>query len=270
MLLSGGKSGLVRLSDSLKTLLDLCEASTLKMLRLAEPHMAAYRQVQQLAKQHLAGKIALSDDNREMLDALKSVPPDTQRELMYLQAHEIHSLSLTCVLTSCFCLESYVNSLAYFLFNEADLLGLIRSGNESSSEVLIDAISRMTVRDKWQTVGRLKQGQGFDPARLPFQDFNVLFRFRDDQVHDKVVEWGKLDPQKRYNGKLPDGVTEPLSLEHALFAASTYWSMVQEVHRLTGVPQTDFHRHYNLAPWLNETRPREIEQIVGKVRTLKA
>lgn len=270
MLLAGGKSGLVRLSDNLKMLLELCERSSKKMLRVAEPHMPAYRQLQQLAKQNLAGKLALSDDNREMLDALKGVPDDTQLELARLQGHEIHSLSVSCVLVSCFCLESYVNTLAYFLFNEADLLGLIRAGNKSSAEVVIDAISKMSVRDKWQTIGRLKNSAGFDAARSPFQDFNVLFRFRDDQVHDKVVEWGGGDPKKRYNGKLPDGVAEPLGLTHALFAAGTYWSMVQEVHRLTGASQSDFHQHYNLAPWTNNARRQELESTAREVHALKA
>jgi hypothetical protein len=126
----------------------------------------------------------------------------------------------------------------------------------------------MSIRDKWQTLSRLKHPQRFDPARPPFQDFVVLFKYRNDQVHDKVVEYDGADAGKRYGGKLPDGVIVPLGLRHALFAARTYWAMVQEVHRLTGVAQADFHRHYNLAPWRSEVRVHEIEETARRFQIL--
>jgi hypothetical protein len=114
MLMSSGKSGLVRLSDSLKTLLDLCEGSTAKLLSLSDPHMSAYRRVRQLAKEALARGVTGGDNEREMLEAIKDVPLETQVELARLSSHEVHSLALSCVLFSCFCLESYINSFAHF------------------------------------------------------------------------------------------------------------------------------------------------------------
>lgn len=270
MLLAGGKSGLVRLSDSLKTTLELCEASTINLLQIAEPYQPIYREIQRLARDQLDGKIAPDEGDRRTREALQGIPEAVGFKIAYLAAHEIHSLSLSSVLLSCFCLESYVNTLAYFLFNEVDLLGLVRGGNKSSAEVLIDAIARMSIREKWRTVGRLKDARGFDPSRPPFQEFQILFRFRDDQVHDTVVEWGLSESSRRYNGKFPEDGIGPLDLSHALFAADTYWGMVQEVHRLTGVPQADFHRHYNVSPWLNESRRKELARMAKKYRESKS
>jgi hypothetical protein len=45
---------------------------------------------------------------------------------------------------------------------EVNLLGLVAGGNKSSTVVLIEAIGRMSIRDKWHTVGRLKHFQRFD------------------------------------------------------------------------------------------------------------
>lgn len=266
MLLTSGRSGLVRLSDSLKTTLGLCETSTLNLLRIIEPYHHLYRQIQRLARDQLDGKLDWQEAERRSKEVLHSIPEEVGLTIAYLAAHEIHSLALSSVLLSCFCLESYANTLAYFLFNEVDLLRLVQTGNKSSAEILIDAIARMSIREKWRTIGRLKDERGFDPSHPPFQDFQILFRFRDDQVHDKVVEWGSSESSRRYNGKFPEDGVGPLDLGHALFAADTYWGMVQEVHRLTGVPQSDFERHYNVSPWKDESRRKELARAASTYR----
>ena len=270
MLLDGGRSGLVRLSDSLKTTLNLCEASTVNLLRIVEPYHHLYRESQRLARDQLDGKLDSDEGDRRRREVLDGIPEEVDFKVAYLAAHEIHSLALTSVLLSCFCLESYVNTLAYSLFKEVDLLGLVQTGNKNSAEVLINAVARMSIRDKWRTIGRLKDERGFDSSRPPFQDFQILFRFRDDQVHDKVVEWA--ESSKQYNGKFPeDGMGLSLDLGHALFAADTYWGMVQEVHRLTTVPQTDFQgQFFNVSPWQDESRRNELARTARKYSETKS
>lgn len=252
MLLPGGRSGLVRLSDSLKIALDLCERSSRVLLTLVDPYLPTYRESQWLTRAQVEGRLDPEEGSQRIREVLSTIPDDVATKVAYLHGHEVHSLSLSAILLSCFCLESYINTLAYFLFRDADLLGLIREGHENSAEVIINAIARMTIREKWRTVGRLNNDRGFDASRPPFQDFQILFRFRDDQVHDKIVEWGSAESSKRYNGKFPEDRLGPLDLGHALYAAEAYWGMVQEVHRLTEVPQADFHRHYNVKPWLDD------------------
>jgi hypothetical protein len=266
MLLVGGHSGLVRLSGNLKTTLSLCQKSSCALLALVDPHLSAYREIKRLAGEQLEGTLGEKEGDERIREVLATIPQEVGTKVAYLHGSEIHSLSLSAILLCCFCLESYVNTLAYFLFKEADLLGLIRQGNENSAEVIIDAIARMTIREKWKTVGRLKHDRGFDTSRPPFQDFQVLFRFRDDHVHDRVMERGSTDSATGYNKKFPEDLIHPLDLGHALYAAETYWGMVEEVHRLTAVPRAEFHRHYNLAPWLDETHRRELMETATRYR----
>lgn len=270
MLLNGGRSGLVRLSDSLKTTLNLCEASTVNLLRIVEPYHHLYREIQRLARGQLDGKLDSDEGDRRTREVLEGIPEEVGFKVAYLAAHEIHSLALTSVLLSCFCLESYVNSLAYSLVKEVDFLGLMQTGNKNSAELLINALARMSIRDKWKTIGRLKDERGFDSSRPPFQDFQILFKFRDGQVHDKVVEWGSSESSKQYNGKYPEDGMGPLDLGHALYAADTYWGMVQEVHRLTTVPQTEFQGHFNVSPWRDEARRNELARTARKYRETKS
>lgn len=48
---------------------------------------------------------------------------------------------------------------------------------------------------------RLTGDVGFDKSKAPFQDFQILFTFRDDHVHDKVVPFSDDRARKRYNGR---------------------------------------------------------------------
>jgi len=214
-----------------------------------------------------AGTLNQDTGSARIQEALSRIPSAVAERAAYLSAHEIHTLSLSAVFLSCFCLESYINTLAYYLFEEADFLSLIKHGHRSSAEILIDAIARMTIREKWKTVSRLRSENGFDPSRPPFQDFHILFKFRDDHVHDKVIAW-RPDNESRYNGKLPEWPS-PVDLNHALYAGQTYWNMVQEIHRLTGISQADFHRLYNLRPWEDDDHHTELRAIALKYRAAK-
>ena len=243
MLFPEGASALVRLADAVKLSLDTLGQMTAHAVQVFTPHREAIRTARKAAKEALAG-----GPDAAALSAAISIPPEAAEQAAMLQLR-IHSQALTAVLLCCFTLESYVNSLAYFLLAESDILGLVRDGRRSSADVLFEAIERMSPRDKWSTVARLGKAAGFDRSRSPWQDFDVLFKFRDDHVHDKVVAYSADRASRRYNNRLPDPVNGLLDLGHAVFAATTYWSMVQHVHDLVGVPAVVFHRHYNLSPW---------------------
>ncbi len=261
MLFPEKKSALVRLSDMLKIGLDTCAVTSHRILDLFTPYEPIFREAQRMAREALRDGVTEETDDR-IRKVLSAVPEDVSWNGVRLQG-QLHSEALSTILSCCFCLESYVNSLAYFLFEETDFLGLIKDGHKVSAELVLEAIERMTTRKKWETVGRLRGGPGLDRARAPFQDFQILFNFRDDHVHDKVVDYSDNRATKRYNGKLPDPVTGLLDLGHALYCAQTYWDMVHEIHKLIGVDEKAFHRHYNLSPWVNDDHRRELEDLAA-------
>ncbi|AFP20472.1 hypothetical protein KVP06_12005 [Geobacter sulfurreducens] len=152
---------------------------------------------------------------------------------------------------------SYVNSLGFHLLQEKDFLGLFHAGHESTTEVLIAAIEKMSTLTKWETLGKLKKGKGFNKSTSPFQDLKILFNYRNDIAHDKVVDYSEDRENKRYNNKLPDPVTGFLSLNHVVFAADTYWGMISEIHSILDTDMTAFHKHYNLKPWFNDNFEQE-------------
>jgi hypothetical protein len=262
MLFPKNASGLVRLSDTVKGCLRYCARATSEILRLAGPHTAYFTRVRIIGEEALSGKISYDDADAEIQKLQSKLPPDLGLRLATLDIEQADHARTT-VLMCCFCLESYINSLAYFLFKEADLLGLLRGGHQSSAEFMLEAINKMSVSQKWQTVGKLQSESGFDSSRPPYQDFRVLFLFRDDVVHDKVID---LDPNRatRYNNKLPDPVFGQCNLGHALFAAQTYWNMVIELHRLLDVEMSKFHRHYNLKPWSDDSERESLQSLARK------
>ncbi len=109
----------------------------------------------------------------------------------------LHSECLSVLLNCCFALESYVNSLGYHLLVEKDFLGLFRAGHDATAEILIEAIEKMSTIAKWETMGKLKNGDGLDKSRSPFQDLKILFNFRNDMVHDKVSDYSDEREKKR-------------------------------------------------------------------------
>jgi hypothetical protein len=259
------KSGLVRLSDATKIGLQLCAETTAKVHAIysqGEPH---YSRAREIARRVEEGKVNTDQAHEQIRQILASIPLEVANTGAALQV-QLHSQALSTVLMCCFCLESYINSFAYFLIKDADFLGLAKSGRESSVEAVLDAIDRSSTREKWETIGKMGSTIGFDRSRTPFQDFRSLFNFRDDNVHDKAIPYSEDRAVKRYNKKFPDPVFGSLDLGHALFAADVYWNMVQEIHRLTGVDAGVFHRHYNLKPWFDEGNRRSLHNLAIRYR----
>jgi hypothetical protein len=224
MLFPEMKSGLVRLSDAVKIGLQLCAETSAKVLAIysqGEPH---YRRAREIALSVEQSKVNADQADEQIREILERIPLEVANTGAALQV-QLHSQALSTVLMCCFCLESYVNSFAYFLIKESDFLGLSKSGRQSSAEAVLDAIDRLSTKEKWETIGKLGSSAGFDRSRTPFQEFRHLFNFRDDNVNDKAVPYSEDRAAKRYNKKFPDPVFGSLDLGHALFAADVYWNL---------------------------------------------
>jgi len=260
MLFAQGASALIRLSDALKVSMTLLEETTQETTALAESQASPIREAQRIVREVLAGR-STADPG----EPLRSIPEELANRVVLLQMRG-HAQALSIVLLSCFTLEAYINSFVHFLLNEHDFLGLIRGGRKYSADVLYEAIERLSPRDKWNKVRRLTDGKEFDGSRSPWQDFKILFNFRDDHVHDKVVPYSQDRAKKRYGDKLPDPIGGILDLGHALYAATTYWEMVTEIHALSAVPAQDFHRHYDPSPWPFPSFQKEAAALATRYR----
>lgn len=42
--------------------------------------------------------------------------------------------------------------------------------------------------------------------------------------------------------------------------------MVREIHKLVAVDEKTFHRHYNLAPWVDDTHRNKLELLAEQYR----
>lgn len=267
MLFMEHKSALVRLSDSIKVGLSSCERFTSEIIELYSLYEVEFEKMRGIAKQILDEKVNAKEGEKEIHRVISKIPEDVPLQGAQLQS-ELHSQALSTILTCCFCLESYINSLAYHLFQEADYLGLLRGGHDVTSDLLIEALEKMRTIKKWETVAKIGNSKGFDKSRYPFQDFVCLFNFRNDHVHDKVIDFSENRSKKRYNSKLPDPISGLLNLKHALYAADIYWAMVEEIHSLIDFEVNSFHRHYNLKPWVSDDQKKELEKLSDKY-TLK-
>jgi hypothetical protein len=260
MIFQDGHSSLVRLSDCLKMGVGNAWETAKQTISMHRKHADALKEIRRIAKQHLA-RLDAGQDADTCQDQIRAasarIPFEEARVAISLQGR-LHSETLGVILTSCFTLESYINSLGFFLLRERDIIGLVRNSTATAAEAFLEAIDRMSTLTKWQTIASLKSDSGFETGAPPFQDLKILFRFRDDHVHDKVVDWGSERAKKRYNDKLPDPFGEFLDLSHAVFACDTYWGMILKVHELVGVPAPDFHRHYNLRPWFDDEFEKQV------------
>ena len=251
MLFTEGKSALVRLSDCIKVSLDECQSVSQGIIAAHRAHGPALLALRNLAAKAEKGVTDSGAFERQAEELACAIPMEASYQAVAAQG-KLHSFVLSTVLSSCFCLESYINSFAFHLFQEKDFLGLMREGHDATAEILIDAIERMSTAAKWEAVGKLKKSSGFDRSKSPYQDFKHLFNFRNDLVHDKVVDYKTDIARNRYGNRLPDPVFGMLELEHAIYAASTYWEMVGKIHQLTDYPSSEFQRHYNLSPWVDD------------------
>lgn len=168
MLFSEKTSALVRLSDTLKIGLETCASTSVQILDLFTLYEGTFREARTIAAQALRDDTVTTEIENRIRKVLAPIPEEASWQGIHLQG-QLHSQALSTILSCCFCLESYINSLACFLFKETDFLGLIRDGHKGSADLLIETIEGMTTRKKWETVGRLCGGMGLDRPVLPFR-----------------------------------------------------------------------------------------------------
>ena len=271
MIFQDGHSSLVRLSDCLKVnMLNALETAK-QAVCMHEKHAEAIKQVRGVAIRQSIISHELKAQDCKFMDTLRetaaAIPLEEAHIAVMLQGR-LHAETLNVLLTACFTLESYINSLGFFLLRERDMIGLFRNSTSGVADSLLNAIDKMSAHEKWQTIGSLKTEGGFDFSRAPYQDLKILFNFRNDQVHDKVIAWSAGKSSKRYGGKLPDPVGGVLDLSHAVYGCDTYWGMVQKVHELVGIAPSEFHGRYNLSPWFDEEFEQEIRETASMFSTL--
>jgi hypothetical protein len=267
MLLPERKSGLVRLSDTVKLGLEACQLLSEDILAHYEQTKHFWKANQDIARAAEQGDITYEEAERR----IQATMDPSQLAAAQIGANlqlQLHSQCLSSALMCCFCLESYINSFAWFAVHESDLLGLIGRGRSTSVDVLLEAIDRLQVKEKWKTVAKLAGKTGFDTSRYPFQDLVYLFNFRDDHVHDRMVAYGTERARKRYGGRFPDPTSGLLDLNHALYSATVYWDITQELHKLTGIATAEFQRHYNLAPWIDNARRILFQDTAKRYRSV--
>ena len=134
----------------------------------------------------LSGEIANDKAEEEIRRINQAIPENEAIEAIVSQG-ALHAKSLSVVLNSCFCMESYINSLAFHLFHESDFLGLIRDGHDVTAEILVEAIDKMSTQSKWETIGKLRKGSSFDKSKSPFQDFSKGGRSSDISVEIGIL-----------------------------------------------------------------------------------
>ena len=265
MLFPEKKSALVRLSDAVKLGIEDCCSSATQIISY---HDRYARELATLghAAQEASVESADNEQTQSRLSELAStIPVEVSMTVVRLRG-QLHSRALSAILNCSFCLESYINSLAYFLLEESASFSLSQQDHETL-EVVSEKKRYMSTVDKWERVGKLRNGKGFVKSKSPFQHLEILFSFRNDIAHDKMVPYGADRTADRYRKKLPDPVFGLLDLSHIIFAAEIYWNMVHEVHRLIGISEGTFQGHYNLSPWFSEEQRQHVQNLSLKYST---
>ena len=267
MLFEGGITRLVSLSNTLEVQLTVLANFSNQYLKLVEPYSS------EIARMRAEIRQAMEDGSGGTYEPTPPWPLEVAEDLAEME-WIINSLSVTTVLLSSFVMESYINSLAHYVEDRPDLLGLTGKAKEYAAGLLFKDIEKSSTREKWDKVASLSKGEGFEKGRVPFQDMNIVFNFRNDWVHDKLITfsddssddssdeeaWPAQDRlKKRYGEKLPP-FPGFANLRHGLFAAQTYWGMALEVLKLLEISREDFHRHYDLSPW-GKYPENELEQL---------
>jgi len=254
MIFTDGKSVLVRVSDALKGSLEHCAHSTVTLLDRCWPHLEAYD-----AARSLLRKVSESGDPEELATAeqaitraLAGVSDETLQELGDVQM-AIHLQSLTAIIMSCFTSESYANALAHFLGER----GVPLPGKKGRD------FRWLSTLEKWKAISCSAGKSGFDTDHGPLPDLGVVFEFRNDHAHGKVVAF---DHAPGYSSRFPDPVSGMLDLGHAIDAAASYWSVAASVYDSLDVSRADFERHYNLTPWAQAEQRVLFEELAVRYR----
>jgi len=144
MLLQKKKSALVRLSDCIKLGIGNCLDTTNAIIDLYMKYEEPIQEIGAIAKAILEDRISAEEGKKKkkkLLEVKKISEEDARREVSL--EGRLHSECLSVILNCCFALESYVNSLGYYVLQEKDFLSLFREGHEATAEVLIDAIEKI-------------------------------------------------------------------------------------------------------------------------------
>lgn len=262
MIFQKGRSALVRLTDSVKMGLEVCGEHSNRAIEAYEKYAEPLAQMRAAALAAERGEVTAAEAIASAKKIGAAIPIEAAQGAILLQG-ALHNQVLATIVMCCFAMEGYANTLAHFLLAE----GLVTGTGKVAIEGLIGPNERNRVGEKWLALGGIA-GKKFDTSRRPWQDFAILFKFRDAHAHSKVIEWSTDVSKTEFGNKLPDPVTGSLTLEHALFAAETYWAMVEELHALMNVDHAAFARHYALTPWLSDKRRKELREVAKRYAQL--
>jgi hypothetical protein len=252
------KSGLVRLSDCIKQGVLNVAQDTEELNKVFLSQNSQLRNNKEIVARVEKGEID-SDEAIKLLRTNGMSREDATKGTALQYA--IHNQCLTTILSTCFTLESYINSFAYHLSKHYGSKGKLNGTKLPNSE----EFKKLSTVNKWIKVVEISTGIEYQTNvdNNPFSDLNILFKFRNDHAHDNVVSMSNDKSLYRYNGKLPDPVFGHLDIFHVLFAVDTYWYLIQWVHKKIEVSQDEFHMQYNLSPWISSEMAKEIRSIAA-------
>lgn len=264
MILTDKTSSLVKLSDCSKFAILSCIDTSEQYLEIAKKHASTNKQIQKIAKKVESGAAEYTELESKIKELTDDEFTSDSFQAVALQG-KLNSECMLFIVNCCFTLESYINTLAHYLFDTKNLANVKSDTENGVMPFFMEAFDKQSTVAKWEFIGKLK-GHKFDKSKPPFQDLKVLFSFRNDMAHDKVNDFN-VEVPKKYNNKLPNFMSDLLILEHALFAAQVFQDLVKELKILLGDVIEEFQKHYNLSPWFNE----EIEkQAISVVKELKS
>jgi len=269
------KSGLVKLSDSVKISINDCFEISGELIDIHKKHQDVFARINKKIDNsaEFAQILKAFDDKRELSDIEKlrltsfeteihemsyQIPPDAVNAMSVLRA--IRDQRAVSVILNClFCIESYTKSFYYFYKDSL------------KNKVKNNRFNSMNIEERLNTIEPLILADEFNTRSLLALDLQALNHYRNDIVHDNISSFGDDRSQRRYYGQLPDPVLGFLNLSHIIFAADTYWKLVDEIHKLTGLSKEDFQKHYNLSPWFSsdfETKVRERAEQLNKIEVI--
>lgn len=273
MLFKDKKSGLVKLTDSIKININDCLQLTAELIDCYEHPSGVLSELHAIAKEPELVRICNKIENKENLSAVEKIKFLTYNRTLENLSHEnsiedaglvlvmrgkLDQRSVSLILNCHFCTESYVRSFYHFFKDE--LVNTVTQGK----------FDDMGTKTRLETFGLTESdsnGKNIHPLVL---DFEILSRYRNDFVHGNITNTDTEKALERYKGKLPDQVFGLLDLSHVVFAADTYWKIVDEIHKCTGLKKSDFHKHYNLSPWFDADFESEVRKMAERFSKIES
>ncbi|EKF9373098.1 hypothetical protein BVJ60_17785 [Vibrio cholerae] len=259
-------SSLVKLSDCSKFAMISCIETSEQYLEIASKHVSTNKKLQTYAKEVESGALGYEELEVKIKELTGDEYTKDAIQAVALQG-KLNSECMLFIVNCCFALESYINTLAHYLLDTKNLANVKSDTDNDVLPFFMEAFDKQSTVAKWEFIGKLK-GSKFDKSKPPFQDLKVLFSFRNDMAHDKVNDFN-VDVPKKYNNKLPNFMSNLLSLEHALFAAQTFQDLVKELKVLLGDVIDEFQKHYNLSPWFNDEVEKQAKSVVKQLKSVQ-